>query len=618
MKTLFITALLMLGFSAIPQSMVSTDKSLQQLLGYYYDLKNALVKDNAVKSSESAQQLLNASKSSDIKNLSASEQKAYSSVKETIEQNAGHIAGTANIEHQRERFQALSLAMATLAQSVSLSQQPVYLEYCPMKKSYWLSDDKTVQNPYYGKQMLNCGSVEKTIMPGQEHSMHGDMQMSNSMNMKDTMPMDHMHHDMSNTQMHDSGMNNMQAHDMNMSMGNMSHSFSLNLPMNRNGSGTGWSPDSSPMYGHMYHSKNWMYMLHYNLFIRYNKQDLTDKGTRGDAMADAPNWLMFMGQRQVGERGLFRFSTMFSLDAVVTGQEGYPLLFQSGESAHGKPLVDRQHPHDLFSELSVAYSYAISKNADVFAYVGYPGEPALGPVAFMHRASALYNPDAPISHHWIDATHITFGVATLGVRVGDFKLEGSSFTGRESDENRYNFDKPRFDSWSGRLSYNPSKNWALQVSHAYIKSPEASHPGENVHRTTASAKYSLPLQKNNWFNATAVWGLNKQHGTDGENAALLEASYRINKFTLFGKYEYVQKSTEELALDETAYGDALFPVNAFTLGFNYDLLRVSKTWLAVGSHFTFYHEDKKLYSLYGKNPMAFEVYLRIYPGLMKM
>ncbi len=434
------------------------------------------------------------------------------------------------------------------------------------------------------------------------HDMH--------MNIHDTMPGNNM-------QMNDSNMN-MNSMDMHMPMGNMSHSFSLNLPMSRNGSGTSWSPDAAPMYGQMYHSKNWMYMLHYNLFIRYNKQDLSDKGTRGDEMVDAPNWLMFMGQTQVGEKGLFHFSTMFSMDAVITGQEGYPLLFQSGESAHGVPLVDHQHPHDLFSELSVAYSYAISKNTDVFAYVGYPGEPALGPVAFMHRASALDNPDAPISHHWIDATHITFGVATLGVRFGDFKLEGSSFTGREPDENRYNFDPPQFDSWSGRLSFNPSKNWALQVSHAYIKSPEALHPDENVYRTTASAEYSRELKNNNSFNATAVWGMNKQKNENGENAALLEASYHFKKLALYGKYEYVQKSTEELNLDESFYGNNLFNVNAFTLGANYDLLQLNKTKIAIGTHFTFYNEAQKLYSLYGKNPTALEIYLRIYPAKMKM
>jgi hypothetical protein len=236
----------------------------------------------------------------------------------------------------------------------------------------------------------------------------------------------------------------------------------------------------------------------------------------------------------------------------------------------------------------------------------------------MHRASAMDNPDAPISHHWIDATHITYGVATLGVRFGEFKLEGSSFTGREPDENRYDLDKPKFDSWSGRLSFNPSKNWALEVSHAFIKSPEALHPGENVNRTVASAEYALQLNNNQSFDATAVWGMNKQKDKNGENAVLFEAAYHLKKFAFYGKYEYVQKSTEELNLDENIYGNNLFNVNAYTLGINYDLLQVNKTKITVGTHYTFYNESKLLYSLYGKNPMAFEIYIRIYPAMMKM
>ena len=442
-------------------------------------------------------------------------------------------------------------------------------------------------------------------------------QQNHSMKMNDTMPLKNINHNMSNMNMHDSNMS-MSGMNMSMPMNNMSHSFSRNLPMGRNGSGTGWSPDAAPMYGQMYSSKKWSYMLHYNLFIRYNKQDISNKGSRGNEQVDVPNWLMFMGQRQVGERGLFRFGTMFSLDAVFTGEKGYPLLFQSGESAHGIPLVDRQHPHDLFSELSVAYSYALSKKSDVFVYVGYPGEPALGPVAFMHRASAMDNPDAPISHHWIDATHITYGVATVGLRLGEFKLEGSSFTGREPNENRYNLDKPTFDSYSGRLSFNPSKNWALEVSHAYLKSPEATQPDENVNRTVASAEYSLPLKNNSSFDASAIWGMNKQKDKDGENAALFEAAYHLKKFAFYGKYEFVQKTTEELNLDKAIWGDDIFPVNAYTLGINYDLLQLNKTKIAIGSHFTFYNADAKLNSLYGKNPSALEVYLRIYPSLMKM
>ncbi len=413
----------------------------------------------------------------------------------------------------------------------------------------------------------------------------------------------------------DGDMDNM---DMDHDPMNMSHSFSRNLPMNRNGSGTGWLPDASPMYGAMYHSSKWMYMLHGNLFLRYNNQDFTGKGSRGDKKWDAPNWIMFMGQRPVGANGLFHFGVMSSLDAVFGGS-GYPLLFQSGESYKGRSIVDRQHPHDLFSELSASYSQALSKKMDVFAYFGYPGEPALGPVAFMHRPSALDNPDAPLSHHWVDATHITFGVATLGVRYGRFKLEGSSFTGREPDEHRYGFDKPLFNSWSGRFSYNPGVNWALQVSHAFIKSPELLHAGEDVNRTTASAIYSTSLTGNSTLNATAVWGMNKTAGHDGEHAVLLEGSWRKKRLALHTRYEWVQKSTEELALNETIYGhDAVFPVNAFTAGFNYDILQVGQTRLAGGSQLTFYHAGSRLNSLYGKNPMAVEVYLRIYPGIMKM
>jgi len=399
----------------------------------------------------------------------------------------------------------------------------------------------------------------------------------------------------------------------------MSHAFSLHLPMNRNGSGTGWLPDASPMYGYMLHSKKWMYMVHGNLFLRYTNQDAGNKGSRGNSRLDAPNWFMLMAQRKVGSKGLFHYNVMISLDRLTEGGAGYPLLFQSGESWHNKPLVDRQHPHDLFSELSVSYTYAFSRKVDAFIYFGYPGEPAIGSVAFMHRPSALSNPDAPISHHWNDGTHITFGVATLGVRLDRFKLEGSLFTGREPDENRYDFDKMRFDSWSGRLSYNPSQHWAFQVSHGYIKSPELLHPDENVNRTTASAVFSLPLENDRWVNVTTLWGLNKTTGHNGENAVLLEGALRLKKTEVYTRYEWVQKSVEELDLDPVKYGEeSIFPVNALTAGISYDLLNIAKTRLALGGQFSVFFNERSLYGLYGKNPMALEVYLRLYPGLMKM
>jgi hypothetical protein len=407
-----------------------------------------------------------------------------------------------------------------------------------------------------------------------------------------------------------------QTHQHEHAANAMSHAFSLNLPMSRNGSGTGWLPDASPMYGVMLHKNSWMFMLHGNLFVRYNNQDFTGKGSRGDKEFDAPNWIMAMGQRKVGQKGLFHFNTMFSFDALTGGNDGYPLLFQSGESYRGAPLVDRQHPHDLFSELSVSYAHSFDKNTDAFIYLAYPGEPALGAVAFMHRPSALYNPDAPLSHHWVDATHVTFGVATAGFRFRDFKLEGSVFTGREPDEHRYDFDQPKFDSWSSRLSYNPTKNWALQISHGLLKSPEALEPDEDIRRTTASAAYALPLT-NGSLNAIVLWGMNKKADDAGENAFLAEAALQHRKFAIHFRYEFVEKSTHELNL-ESQFGDEIFAVNAFTLGVNYDVWNIGKLNLQAGSQISYYSASDKLDGLYGSNPMAFEIYLRLYPALMKM
>src|SRR6476660_10155741 len=191
-------------------------------------------------------------------------------------------------------------------------------------------------------------------------------------------------------------MSHMHMHH-HMQMPGMNHSFSLSLPMNRNGSGTSWSPDTNPMYMIMTHTKKGMWMFHGSVFIRYNTQQLTDKTSRSDAQFDAPNWFMAMYNRPVGKNGLLNFTGMISLDPLTVTLKGYPLLFQSGESYKGEPLVDRQHPHDLFAAVSAA--------------------------TFMHRVYALNDPDAPLSHHWQDATHITFGVATLGLRVDKFKLE---------------------------------------------------------------------------------------------------------------------------------------------------------------------------------------------------
>jgi hypothetical protein len=228
----------------------------------------------------------------------------------------------------------------------------------------------------------------------------------------------------------------------------------------------------------------------------------------------------------------------------------------------------------------------------------------------------MNDPDAPLSHHWQDATHITFGVATVGVRVNKFKLELSDFTGREPDEHRYDFDPMKFDSYSYRLSFNPNKSWALQFSQAYIKSPEALHPEENIWRYTASALYASPLTSDGKYFASAiVWGMNDLGKDDREHSVLLEGTQQFSKQSLYGRYEFVQKSAEELDLED-GFDNKIFNIHKFTLGTNRKLFKTGPIEFIGGVQSSINFPPKSLQSLYGNTPMAGEIYLQIRPKLM--
>jgi hypothetical protein len=307
---------------------------------------------------------------------------------------------------------------------------------------------------------------------------------------------------------------------------------------------------------------------------------------------------------------------MLSLDRLVDGGDGYPLLFQTGETWKGIPLLDRQHPHDLFSELSIGYTHRINNKIDLTIYVGYPGEPALGPTAFMHRMSAFNNPDAVLGHHWQDATHITFGVVTAGIRYGHFKLETSRFTGREPDENRFNFDKPTLDSYSYRLLYNASRNWAFQISHGLIKNPEPHHPASNTRRTTGSVQHTgiLPQGTNKWIATSVVWGYNDAGTHHQDHSMLIESNLQLNKWAIFGRFEWVQK-------DLTSWGqftsNETVPVSATSIGLNRQIAAFSHTLLQVGAQLSHYSVQQNfVQSRYGNNPLSAQLYFRLTPARM--
>jgi hypothetical protein len=280
---------------------------------------------------------------------------------------------------------------------------------------------------------------------------------------------------------HDEG-----THAMGMHGHEASHDMQLKgflgpYPITREGSGTSWLPDSTPHEGVHVMVEDWMLMAHGLFNGVYDKQG----GPRGGEKAFASGMLMGMAQRQIGD-GTLGFKAMLSPDPFM-GRSGYPLLLATGETADGvKPLIDRQHPHDLFMELATSYSYNLSPTSSLFIYGGLPGEPALGPPAFMHRTSGMDIPEAPITHHWLDSTHITYGVVTIGTVLDRWKLEGSVFKGREPDQNRFDIEPPRLDSFSGRLSWNPTTDLSMQVSYGRLKSPEQLSPDVNEERVTAS------------------------------------------------------------------------------------------------------------------------------------
>jgi hypothetical protein len=393
----------------------------------------------------------------------------------------------------------------------------------------------------------------------------------------------------------------------------MESALFLGQPMQRDGSGTSWLPDSVSMHGLHLKSKLWDFMLHGNIFLRHTNHDVGDDGSRGDEKFDAPNWFMIMGKRRLGDNSSLMVRSMLSLDLLTEGGKGYPLLFQSGETWHGKRLIDRQHPHDLFSELSVSYGLRNGKNSGLFFYAGLPGEPALGPPVYLHRPSAQNNPDAPLGHHWQDSSHVTFGVITAGYFYKNIKIDASLFNGREPDEKRYNIDEPRLNSSSVRLSINSLKNISMQVSHGYIKEPEILEPDVSVHRTTASLIWNNPIAHDRTISAALVLGVNKPSHGESQNAFLAEADYQFGKNSVFTRIEFVDKSGEELAREEDRDYE-LFSVSAFTLGMARSLYSGDGVAVSIGGLCTVYPVEHDLREIYGDLPFSIEAYLRLSPS----
>lgn len=389
--------------------------------------------------------------------------------------------------------------------------------------------------------------------------------------------------------------------------------------MFRQGSGTGWQPEATPMYAFMKYLGSWMVMAHPVAFTAFTHQP----GKLGDQKLFSTNWIMASAQREVpgitkAGKGVLMFRGMISLDPLTVGAEGYPLLLQTGETYNGAELTQRQHPHELFMEMAVSYSAPLFKDTVLSVYAAPVGEPALGPTAFPHRLSAADNPEAPLSHHWQDSTHISTGVITLGLAREKWKVEGSVFTGREPDENHWNIDPPKFDSWSARLSLNPHRDLSFQVSYGFLRSPEVIQPYVDLRRITASATYHRLIGDRSYWATTFVWGRNikGERGYSGYNADsyLIESAYSFGgRRNLFSRFERVDK--DNLFVGAHVHGSyaEIFTVQRFTLGGVQNLPVPGPFEWGIGGAFSFNLVPSKTKLFFGEPLRSGTVYLRLRP-----
>jgi hypothetical protein len=392
-----------------------------------------------------------------------------------------------------------------------------------------------------------------------------------------------------------------------MQMGPMeSHEVST-LPSPHAGSGTGWQPASVPAYEWMVMRGGWELMAHGVIFTDYNQQG----GPRGEGKAESVNWGMGMEQHALGE-GTILFREMFSAESLTSPHPGFPELFQTGETYHGVPLVDHQHPHNVFAELSLLYTLPLSEKLSWELYGGPAAEPAMGPVTYIHRTSAAELPLAPLSHHLQDSTHTSFGVVTTGLTIDRVKLEASAFNGREPNEERWSIQLAALDSWSGRASYAPTRDWTAQYSVGRLEHPEALEPGSQW-RQTASVEYNRPIAGGNWA-SSVVWGrVHKIASNMNLNGYLLESTLNfLRRDYAFTRLELVDKDE----LFPLAAVHPAYRVGAYTFGGVRDLVQNRAWQLGLGGDVTFYSKPAALDAAYGARPVSFQIFLRVRPGLL--
>ncbi|HXA85005.1 MAG TPA: hypothetical protein VNZ47_08025 [Candidatus Dormibacteraeota bacterium] len=410
------------------------------------------------------------------------------------------------------------------------------------------------------------------------------------------------------------------ADDAMQDMPGMQHSADHDQPMtfideilHHATAGTSAQPNSTndPMI--MRTRGKWMFMFHGNAFL----SALQQSGPRGYDKLFSTNWFMPMAQRQIG-RGELTLRTMISLEPATVTQRFYPLLFQQGETAFGKPINDGQHPHDFIMELAALYDLRLGQNALLSFYAAPVGDPAMGPSAYPHRPSASENPVASLGHHLQDSTHIANDVITGGLAYKKARIEFSGFHGREPDEFRWNIDSGAVDSWSTRLTVQPGQNWSAQYSFAHLTSPEQLLAADDIQRMTASVSYNRPLLNGSWA-STLLWGRNRVlQGRQISNGYLAESTLQFAEHNhVWTRIESADR-TNELLLGKQAEPPGfdeqfLARIQAYTVGYDHDFPLIPGLATALGGQVTFYNKPDFLTPIYGQHPAGAILFIRVRP-----
>ena len=351
----------------------------------------------------------------------------------------------------------------------------------------------------------------------------------------------------------------------------------------------------------------WSVTLDGTLFATFNHQG----GRRGETEFRSQNWLMAHATRRLGP-GSFSALGMLSVEPLTAPGRGYSEIFQGGEAYEGLQITDHQHPHDLLMQLSAAWSLSPSAGTSVTIAGALVGEPALGPVPFMHRASSAENPTAPLSHHILDSTHMSSGVVLGRIDRGIFSIETSVFRGREADEHRYDLDLGALDSWSIRGWVRPTPSWDIQLSHGFLEEPEALEPGDQ-RRTSASASWTR-LRASGFTAVTAAFGRNRRPFSTLD-AVLAEGTLKRGRWSLYGRVEYTEVETEILLFPGVVHvphpGELVDTVRAFTAGAVRDVATTRGLAWGIGGDVTAYGVPPILQNTHDARPVSFHVFLRV-------